>query len=142
MAKKSKFEYFTELKNVLNGAELDAQEKEDYLAFIEKQLELLDRRREAEVRRCQRNRNISDVLTKKVYDVIEDGRDITIDEVVVKMQDYDFTRRKAIPRLTKLVKGGFLIKTSVKVDGKSRTAYHKAEGVTFTGVDSEEEEED
>ena len=123
--KKTKAMYFAELREMVEGW-VDAEDKEDLLEFIDKQVEALEKRKEAAVKRAEKKREESDELTDAILDQI--GADlITVDEIVVAMNDESVTRNKVTARLGKLVKAGAIVKDSVKVDGKKRMAYRLAD---------------
>jgi predicted DNA repair protein MutK len=123
--KKTKAMYFAELREMVEG-QVDAEDREDLLEFIDKQVEALEKRKEAAVKRAEKKREESDELTDAILDQI--GTDlITVDEIVVAMNDEEVTRNKVTARLGKLVKAGAIIKDSVKVDGKKRMAYRLAD---------------
>lgn len=119
--KKTKAMYFAELREMVEGW-VDGEDKEDLLEFIDKEIEALGKRKEAAAKRAEKKREESDELTDAIFALI--GADlITVDEIVVAMDDENVTRNKVTARLGKLVKAGLITKDSVKVDGKKRMAY-------------------
>lgn len=126
MEKKTKAIYFAELKDIVTAAVEDEETKNSYLDFIDKQLEALNKRREAAVKRAEKKKAESDALTEEIYAILSEDKDTTVDEIVVTFNTEEITRNKVTARLGKLVKAGLVAKTYVKVDGKKRTAYRKA----------------
>ena len=125
MEKKTKVIYFTELREIVAAAVEDEEQKNDYLNFIDKQLDGLEKRRLSALRRAEKRKDESDLLTQRLYDFIEPDRDTIVDEFIVAFEDEGITKNKIISRLSKLVREGLLEKTTVKVDGKKRVSYRK-----------------
>jgi len=124
--KKTKAMYFAELREMVLDVVQDEEKQNELVEFIDKQVEALEKRKEAAVKRAEKKREESDELTDAILDQI--GADlITVDEIVVAMNDEEVTRNKVTARLGKLVKAGAIIKDSVKVDGKKRMAYRLAD---------------
>lgn len=141
MEKKTKAIYFAELKDIVAAAVEDEETKNSYLDFIDKQLEALNKRREAAVKRAEKKKAESDALTEEIYAILSEDKDTTVDEIVVTFNTEEITRNKVTARLGKLVKAGLVAKTYVKVDGKKRTAYRKANEDAIEEVDEDAIEE-
>lgn len=141
MEKKTKAIYFAELKDIVAAAVEDEETKNSYLDFIDKQLEALNKRKEAAVKRAEKKKAESDALTEEIYAILSEDKDITVDEIVVAFDTEEITRNKVTARLGKLVKAGLVAKTYVKVDGKKRTAYRKANEDAIEEVDEDAIEE-
>ena len=122
MEKRTKRENFEALREIVEGLEMEATEQEDMLAFIDKQIETLDKRAEAAVKRAEKKKAESDELTEAIFGMIGD-EPITVDDIVVNFADEEVTRNKVTARLGKLVKAGRVVKDTVKVEGKRRMAY-------------------
>lgn len=122
MEKRTKKENFEALREIVEGLEMEATEQEDMLAFIDKQIETLDKRAEAAVKRAEKKKAESDELTEAIFGMIGD-EPITVDDIVTNFADEEVTRNKVTARLGKLVKAGRVIKDTVKVEGKRRMAY-------------------
>lgn len=123
--KKTKVMYFVELREMVEGW-TDREDRADLLEFIDKQIEALEARKAAAAKRAEKKRAESDALTDAVLAQIGDEL-ITVDEIVVALDDENVTRNKVTARLGKLVKAGLIVKDTVKVDGNKRMAYKLAE---------------
>lgn len=122
MEKRTKRENFEALREIVEGLEMEATEQEDMLAFIDKQIETLDKRAEAAVKRAEKKKAESDELTEAIFGMIGD-EPVTVDDIVANFADEEVTRNKVTARLGKLVKAGRVVKDTVKVEGKRRMAY-------------------
>lgn len=126
MVKKTKAMYFAELREMVMTAVEDEERRAELVEFIDKQIEALDKRKDAAAKRAEKKKAESDVLTEEILGQI--GAElVTVDEIVVAMGDADVTRNKVTARLGKLVKAGLIVKESVKVEGKKRMAYRLAD---------------
>lgn len=123
--KKTKETYFNELKGIINAADIDVETREDYIAFIDKQIEMLDKKKEASKARRAAKTAESDALTDQIYSLLTDEAQ-TVEEILVALDEEDLTRAKVVSRLGKLVRAGQATKEPIKVDGQRRTAYTKA----------------
>lgn len=128
MEKKTKMEYFEELRRLVIDAVTDVTEQDEYLEFIDKEMEAIEKRRAAQKERAEKKRAESDVLTDRIFDVLVNEY-LTLDDIMVHFADEeDITRNKVTARLGKLVKLGKVEKESMKTDSKSRKmAYRKVE---------------
>lgn len=124
--KKTKVMYFTELREMIMNAVNDEEKQDELLAFIDKQIETLEKRKEAAATRAAKKKEESDALTEEILGLI--GEDlVTVDEIVVAINREDVTRNKVTARLGKLFKNGAIVKETVKVDGNKRMAYRLAD---------------
>ena len=124
--KKTKVMYFTELREMIMNAVNDEEKQDELLAFIDKQIETLEKRKEAAATRAAKKKEESDALTEEILGMI--GEDlVTVDEIVVAINREDVTRNKVTARLGKLFKNGAIVKETVKVDGNKRMAYRLAD---------------
>lgn len=127
--KKTKAMYFAELRETIEGL-TDREDQAELLEFIDKQIENLEKRKDAAAKRAEQKKAESDALTDEIYGLI--GEDlITVDEIVDALAGEDVTRNKVTARLGKLVKAGQVIKESVKVEGNKRMAYKLAANAEF-----------
>lgn len=124
--KKTKATYFEELKEIVNTAVEDQEQKDELIEFIDKQLETLKNRKEAAAKRAEQKKAESDALTEEIYAVL--GEDLmTLDQIVEALDSEDVTRNKVTARLGKLVKAERVEKEAVKVEGGGkRMAYRIA----------------
>ena len=124
--KKTKVMYFTELREMIMNAVNDEEKQDELLAFIDKQIETLEQRKEAAATRAAKKKEESDALTEEILGLI--GEDlVTVDEIVVAINREDVTRNKVTARLGKLFKNGAIVKETVKVNGNQRMAYKLAD---------------
>lgn len=121
----TKADNFAELRNIVIATVEDEAKKADLVAFIDKQLAELEKRKVDAAKRAEKKKAESDELTEEIFDLL--GEELTtVDEVVVALDNEDITRAKVTARLGKLVKEGRVVKEAVKVDGKKRMAYRVA----------------
>ena len=124
--KKTKVMYFTELREMIMNAVNDEEKQDELLAFIDKQIETLEKRKEAAATRAAKKKEESDALTEEILGLI--GEDlVTVDEIVVAINRENVTRNKVTARLGKLFKNGAIVKETVKVNGNQRMAYKLAD---------------
>lgn len=133
MEKMTKAMYFEVIRGIVAGLDAGAFPEgigaDDVLDFIDRQVELLDKRAAASKERAAKKRAASDELTELIYTMIFEAEDfITADEIVEKIGDEEVTKNKVTARVSKLVKAGRVAKEQVKLeDGKKRMAYKVAE---------------
>ena len=121
----TKADNFAELRNIVIATVEDEAKKADLVAFIDKQLAELEKRKVDAAKRAEKKKAESDELTEEIFDLL--GEELTtVDEVVVALDNEEITRAKVTSRLGKLVKEGRVVKEAVKVDGKKRMAYRVA----------------
>ena len=122
MEKKTKAIYFNELIALVNATVEDEAERADYVDFLEKQVAALEKRKEYAKNKAAEKKEASDELTERIYGVI--GADLmTVDEIVLAVDEEDVTRNKVTSRLGKLVKAGRIVKEAVRVEKNRRMAY-------------------
>lgn len=122
--KKTKAMYFAELREMVAGL-VDREDQDELLEFIDKQIEAIEKRKVAAANRAEKKKAESDALTDAILAQIGEEL-ITVDEIVVALDDEEVTRNKVTARLGKLVKAGVITKETVKVDGNKRMAYRLA----------------
>lgn len=122
--KKTKTMYFEELRELVLTTVIDAEKQAEYVEFIDKQIEALDKRKAAAAARAEKKKAESDALTDAIYELIGDKL-VTVDEITVAFDDEEVTRAKVTARLGKLVNAGLIEKEPVRVDGKKRMAYRR-----------------
>lgn len=123
--KKTKAMYFAELREMVIAAVEDQERQDELIEFIDKQVETLEKRKVAAAERAERKRAESDAMTEAILGMLGDEL-MTVDEIVVALDDEEVTRNKVTARLGKLVKAGTVEKDTVKVDGKKKMAYRLA----------------
>ena len=120
--KKTKAMYFAELREMVLAAVEDQAQQDELIDFIDKQVETLNKRKIAAADRAAKKRAESDALTEEILGVIG-VNPMTVDEIVLALDNEEVTRNKVTARLGKLVKNESIVKVDVKVDGKKRMAY-------------------
>ena len=120
--KKTKAMYFAELREMVLAAVEDQAQQDELIDFIDKQVETLNKRKIAAADRAAKKRAESDALTEEILGVIG-FNPMTVDEIVLALNNEEVTRNKVTARLGKLVKNESIVKVDVKVDGKKRMAY-------------------
>ena len=125
--KKTKAMYFAELREMVLAAVEDEAQQAELVEFIDKQMETLDKRKAAAADRAAKKRAESDALTDEIFALIG-NEPMTVDEIVLALDNEEVTRNKVTARLGKLVKAGSIVKETVKVEGNKRMAYRVADG--------------
>ena len=68
--KKTKTTYFEELRELVMNSVSNPEMQDEYLAFIDKELAALDKRREVAKARAEKRKAESDALTDRIFDVL------------------------------------------------------------------------
>lgn len=127
--KKTKATYFEELRELVMNSVSDQEMQNEYLAFIDKELATLDKRREVAKARAEKRKAESDALTDRIFDVLHYDY-ITVDDIMSQLQDVeDITKNKVTSRLGKLIRMGKVEKESIKTEEGPRMAYRKIDAV-------------
>lgn len=134
--KKTKAMYFAELREMVVAAVEDEALRNEYVEFIDKQIETLEKRKNAAAERAEKKRVESDAMTDEILNLIGEEL-ITVDEIVVALHDEEATRNKVTARLGKLVKAGTVVKEPVKTDSGKRMAYRLATEADAAEADEE-----
>ncbi len=119
----SKFSMYETIFSVLSNA--DFAEKEDALAFVRHEQEMLEAKAEKAKKYADKKREAGQELLNAVEHSLTDEA-MTIESIlnVLEGQGFeDLTAAKVTPRLTTLVKDGKVVKELIKIDGKKRMAY-------------------
>ena len=120
--KKTKKDYFMELKDIVMDCVEDEDAQAELVQFIDERLAELEKRKAGAAKRAAQKKAESDELTEEIFGLIGDEL-TTVDEVVIALDNEEITRAKVTARLGKLVREGRIVKEDVKVDGKKRMAY-------------------
>ena len=120
--KKTKAMFFADLKDIVMESEVE--DKDEYIEFLDKQIDLLAARAEKAQAKAAEAKEKSDELTEAIAGVLTDEFQ-TVDQIVDAFNDEAVTRNKVTARLAKLVKAERAEKESIKVDGNKRMAYRK-----------------
>ena len=116
----TKREMYDVIANVF--ATVDNENKDDILAFCEKEKAALDHKNEAAKKRAAEKRAAGDALRAAVYNVLGD-EPMTVNDILVALGDENLTPAKVTARTRQLVAAGEIERTMVKVEGRKLTAY-------------------
>lgn len=119
----TKREYFEMVAEIVEGS--GAENKEELMEFINKQVEALDKKAAKAKERAAEKKAEGDELRAKVEAVLTDEVQV-IDEIVDAIGEEDVTRNKVVARLTQLVKAGIAVKEEVKNGSKKVMGYRLA----------------
>lgn len=134
--KKTKAMYFAELREMVLAAVEDQAQQDELVEFIDKQIETLEKRKVAAAERAEKKKAESDAMTDAILAQIGNEL-ITVDEIVIALDNEEVTRNKVTARLGKLVKAGTIVKEAVKVEGNKRMAYRLATDADAADADEE-----
>ena len=120
MTKMTKKEYFIEIMNYLKASK-DAK-LQDYINFLQKEIDGLDRKTAAARAKAERTRADADALTDALADVVPDTF-TTIPDIIALLNLPEVTPAKATYRLNALVADGILEKGKMEVNKKEYVVY-------------------
>lgn len=123
MEKKTKKVYFEELRDLVEDNATNEGQYEELIAFIDNEIELLEKRKASAAARAEKKKAEGDALQDRIYGLLDEEHLITVDEILEELGDEEVTRNKVTARLTKLIKAGKVEKEAVKVEGNRRMAY-------------------
>ena len=125
--KLTKKDYYGLIKEAVEVAEIESEVKDELLAFVEKQVEMIESKAEKAKARAAEKRAAGDELRGVIKSVLTDEFQ-TADAITSQIDGEDVTRAKVIARLGQLVKNGEAEKTDVKTDdNRTVKAYKLAE---------------
>ena len=125
--KLKKKNYYCLIKEAVEVAEIESEVKDELLAFVEKQVEMIESKAEKAKARAAEKRAAGDELRGVIKSVLTDEFQ-TADAITSQIDGEDVTRAKVIARLGQLVKNGEAEKTDVKTDdNRTVKAYKLAE---------------
>lgn len=119
----TKREYFEMVAEIVEGS--GAENKAELMEFINKQVEVLDKKAAKAKERAAEKKAEGDELRAKVEAVLTDEVQV-IDEIVDAIGEENVTRNKVVARLTQLVKAGIAVKEEVKNGSKKVMGYRLA----------------
>ena len=121
----TKKDYYALIKEVLEASDVEA--KSELLAFVEKQVEMIENKAEKAKARAAEKKIAGDELREAVKSVLTNEFQ-TADAITSQVDGEEITRAKVISRLGQLVKNGEAEKTDVKTeDNRTVKAYKIAE---------------
>lgn len=121
--KMTKKDWFEELKGIVEASEY--AQKDEAVAFIDAQIELLDNKAEKAKVRAAAKKAETDELKAVVASLLTEELQ-TADVIAAKIEDEEVSKQKVVSRLTALVKDGVAVKEQVKVEKDKKMAYKLA----------------
>ena len=119
--KLTKKDFYAMLTEIVEATEVEM--KEDLLAFINKEVSLIDAKAEKAKARAAEKKAEGDALRDAVQSVLTEEYQ-TINDIASQVEGEEITKAKITARLTSLVKNGLAEKADVKTeDGKTVKAY-------------------
>mgnify|MGYP003554256831 CR=1 FL=1 len=119
--KLTKKDFYAMLTEIVGATEVEM--KEDLLAFIDKEVSLIDAKAEKAKARAAEKKAEGDALRDAVQAVLTEEYQ-TINDIASQVEGEEITKAKITARLTSLVKNGLAEKADVKTeDGKTVKAY-------------------
>ena len=116
----TKKDYFAMVAEIVDNS--NAENKDELMEFIEKQVEALDKKAAKAKERAAEKKAEGDALRDKVEAVLTNEVQV-IDQIVEAIGDEDVTRNKVVARLTQLVKADIAVKEEVKNGSKKVMGY-------------------
>jgi hypothetical protein len=121
--KMTKKDWFEELKGIVEASEY--AQKDEAVAFIDAQIELLDNKAEKAKVRAAAKKAETDELKAVVASLLTEELQ-TADVIAAKIEDEEVSKQKVVSRLTALVKDGVAVKEQIKVEKDKKMAYKLA----------------
>lgn len=118
--KMTKAMWFEAIKAIVEAS--DAEQKEEMMEFIDKQVELLASKAEKAKERAAAKKVEGDELREVVKAVLTDELQ-AIDDIVAQVEGADVTKAKVTARLTQLVKAELAEKEQMKVGDRKVMGY-------------------
>lgn len=123
MTKMTKREMYDVIATVF--AATDREDREEIMAFVEKEKAALDRKNEKAKERAAEKRAAGDALKARIEELLND-EPITVNGIIVALGDEDLTPAKITARTRQLVAEGIALKEQVKIDNRKLMAYTRA----------------
>lgn len=135
--KTTKREYYSAILDILdyindgNGFNVDEITIAELADFINHEIELLDNKAEAAQKRAEKKKKEGDALREKVYEILDEEKYMTIQEIVAAVGDPDVSSQMITSRLSQLKKADRVEKDSVSISAtegskaKKLSAYRK-----------------
>lgn len=125
--KMTKRESFETLATLMETVE--TEKKDELVAFLQKEIALIDNRTEKDKERRAKRQVEGDELYKAVEAVLTEtpvvAEDIVKAVLATDEEKYaDLTKQKVVSRLGQLVKKGIVVKESIKAEDSSRKLMH------------------
>lgn len=120
--KLTKKDYFGMIREMVEGASVE--NKEELLAFVDKQVEMLDAKADKAKARAAEKRAEGDELRATVKAVLTNEFQ-GIEDILPQVEGEEITKAKIIARLTQLVKAGEVEKAKAKTEDKKEITVYK-----------------
>jgi hypothetical protein len=120
--KLTKKDYFGMIREMVEGATVE--NKEELLAFVDKQVEMLDAKADKAKARAAEKRAEGDELRATVKAVLTNEFQ-GIEDILPQVEGEEITKAKIIARLTQLVKAGEVEKAKAKTEDKKEITVYK-----------------
>lgn len=118
--KLTKKDYYEMIKGIV--IESDVENKEELVAFVDKQVEAIDSRAAKAKERAASKKVEGDALRAQVEGLLTNEYQ-TAEDILAQAQGADLTKGKITARLTQLVKAGVAEKEAVKVEDRKVMGY-------------------
>ena len=118
--KLTKKDYYEMIKGIVT--ESDVENKEELVAFVDKQVEAIDSRAAKAKERAASKKVEGDALRAQVEGLLTNEYQ-TAEDILAQAQGVDLTKGKITARLTQLVKAGVAEKEAVKVEDRKVMGY-------------------
>ena len=118
--KLTKKDYYEMIKGIVT--ESDVENKEELVAFVDKQVEAIDSRAVKAKERAASKKVEGDALRAQVEGLLTNEYQ-TAEDILAQAQGADLTKAKITARLTQLIKAGVAEKEAVKVEDRKVMGY-------------------
>lgn len=118
--KLTKKDYYGMIREIV--VESDVENKEELLAFVDKQVEAIDSRAAKAKERAASKKVEGDALRTQVEGLLTNEYQ-TAEDILAQAQGADLTKAKITARLTQLIKAGVAEKETVKVEDRKVMGY-------------------
>lgn len=118
--KLTKKDYYGMIREIV--VESDIENKDELVAFVDKQVEAIDSRAAKAKERAASKKVEGDALRNQVEGLLTNEYQ-TAEEILAQAQGADLTKGKITARLTQLVKAGVAEKGTIKVEDRKVMGY-------------------
>ena len=116
----TKKEYFNSLREVVLTMQMVGNiSSDEMVAFIDKQIEQLDKKASRAKEKAAEKKVEGDALREVVAGILTSEYQ-AIDDIVAQINDEEITKGKVVSRLTQLVEAGIAEKDQIKDEAKNR----------------------
>lgn len=133
----TKRDNFNELRSLIETSMLSNEDQDRLLAFIDHELELLDKRKASSAKSAKRSNKAQDELASKIADVLATDKAQTIPQILAQVDDETVTAAKCSYRLGKMVEAGVVTRESVAIKEDGKTV-RKVNGYRLAETEAEE----